>query len=206
MDRDVLRKRIASVAYNVIFGAKLHFATYDIVGKVPTLFGIATTSFGIYTFAFPNKFTQFVSFVFIVLGLCVWHLNSYTKDRDRYAERGSKLTGMFNNLRALTEKLATAKADEIYQIEAKLNQLDEEFQSLALHQHVTIISNLFAHYKLFFESHSQSDWLVSELNLTFFRDKIPGTLKLLLLLLLLMAVYCVVANLGTLNFLNLSCL
>lgn len=206
MNKTILKNRIASVAYNVIFGAKLHFATYDIVGKVPVIFGITTTSFGIYTLAYPDQFTRLISFIFIVLGLCVWHLNAYTKTRDEYAERGSELTKMFNQLRSLSEKVDGASEGDLVKVEEKLNEIDEQYQSLSLNQQVTIFSNLFAHYKLFFESQSQSNWLVKELNLTFFRDKIPATLKFLMFIGLVVVLFCFLVSSNFLGSLGLSCL
>lgn len=48
MNRDELLKYITDTAYNVGFGAKKHFATYDIVGKMPGF--IAFTSISIVSY------------------------------------------------------------------------------------------------------------------------------------------------------------
>ena len=37
MDKNDLLKQIAEASYNIGYGAKKHFATYDIVEKVPNI-------------------------------------------------------------------------------------------------------------------------------------------------------------------------
>ena len=49
MDKNDLLKHIAETGYNVGFGAKLHFATYDIVDKTPGLIGFISTAVGIFS-------------------------------------------------------------------------------------------------------------------------------------------------------------
>ena len=48
------------------------------------------------------------------------------------------------------------------------------------------LSDWVAHYKFFFQY--QSDWVVKELNLKFFKDKIPSSFKLILLIFI---VFCI---------------
>ncbi|MDD2815100.1 MAG: hypothetical protein PHP00_05095 [Thiotrichaceae bacterium] len=45
---DLLIKSIADTGYNVGFGAKKHFATYDIVEKMPGFINFISIVFGIY--------------------------------------------------------------------------------------------------------------------------------------------------------------
>lgn len=52
MDKDGLLKSIAEMGYNVGFGAKKHFATYDIVQKVPGAIGFVSMAIGIFALIF----------------------------------------------------------------------------------------------------------------------------------------------------------
>ena len=49
MKRDDLLKCIADTGYNVGFGAKKHFATYDLVEKSPGWISFLSIAFGIYS-------------------------------------------------------------------------------------------------------------------------------------------------------------
>ena len=48
MDRAGLLKAIANTGYNVGFGAKKHFATFDLVEKVPGWIGFISSAVGIF--------------------------------------------------------------------------------------------------------------------------------------------------------------
>ena len=69
MTKQDLLKNIADTAYNVGFGAKKHFATYDITAKVPGFIGFVSTAVGVFGLVFDLLSTKTLSAAFIVLGI-----------------------------------------------------------------------------------------------------------------------------------------
>lgn len=49
MNNDDLLRHIAETAYNVGYGAKMHFSTYDIVDKTPGLISFFSMAFGVFS-------------------------------------------------------------------------------------------------------------------------------------------------------------
>ena len=54
MDKGALLKELATNGYNVGFGAKKHFATYDIVEKIPVTISVITFMVGLGQLAYPD--------------------------------------------------------------------------------------------------------------------------------------------------------
>ena len=61
MNRSDFLKCIAETGYNVGFGAKKHFATYDLVEKSPGWISFISIAFGIYSLAFKELSTSFLT-------------------------------------------------------------------------------------------------------------------------------------------------
>src|ERR1035437_3257855 len=101
MTKQDLLKRIADTAYNVGFGAKKHFATYDITAKVPGFIGFVSTAVGVFGLVFDLLSTKTLSAAFIVLGIMGISITLYDHKKEKYAEAGTKLTQIFNRLKAL---------------------------------------------------------------------------------------------------------
>ena len=77
MKRDDLLKCIADTGYNVGFGAKKHFATYDLVEKSPGWISFLSIAFGIYSLAFKELSTSFLSASFTILGVVSLYVSMY---------------------------------------------------------------------------------------------------------------------------------
>ena len=181
MENKTLMRRSAEIAYNMYYGAKRHFSSYEIVETVPTYFGIITTGIGVLQLAYPsNEWATFISVVIIIVGFAIWHLNSYSHDKDKYQEIGKVLTKNYYEVRSIYEQAKSAQPAELLSLEEKLKTLNEELQTKSIYKQVWG-SGVFAHYKLFGES--QVQWFVNELQLTFWKDKFPASLKALLLFL-----------------------
>lgn len=76
MDKKIFLKSVAEHGYNVYFGAKKHFATYDIVEKVPGWIAFITLCIGIWqiytsTFAFNKEISLLIIFVSIAALLSI---------------------------------------------------------------------------------------------------------------------------------------
>ena len=192
MENKTLMRRSAEIGYNMYFGAKRHFSSYEIVETVPTYFGIITTGIGVYQLAYPStEWTTIVSVTTIVVGFAIWHLNSYSHDKDKFQEIGKELTKNYYEVRSIYEKAKNASPSDLVRLEEDLKNLNSNLQSKSIYKQVWG-SGVFAHYKFFGES--QVQWLVDELQLTFWKDKFPASLKALLLFLFSLLIIWLIFN------------
>lgn len=190
--RESLRKKSARIGYNVGFGSRRHFATYEIIEKVPTYFGVVTFGFGIVFLKYPNTaVSDFIAVLTSIIGGAIVYLNFYANEKDNYEKIGKKLNALYNRTCSIHEKSKTCTKSELLSFDSELDIINDELQSLSIHNQV-FFSNELAHFKLFGES--QSGWFVEELKLTFWKDKIPAIWR----------VYAVVVIIITLIFLITS--
>ncbi|MCQ4143170.1 MULTISPECIES: SLATT domain-containing protein [Vogesella] len=169
MNKDDLLKHIAQTAYNVGFGAKKNFATYDIVAKMPGLIGFISLVFGIYALIFEALNAKFFSATFIILGVIGMYITVYDPKKSEYANAGKHLTKLFNALKILHGKVR-AEQGPLDAYVAELDQLEKEYNNTSMH-HQIMFSNWYAHYKFFWEH--QIDWIDDHLKFKLLRDKIP---------------------------------
>lgn len=185
MNKDDLLKHIAQTAYNVGFGAKKNFATYDIVAKMPGLISFISLAFGVYALVFEALNAKFFSATFIILGVVGMYITFYDAKKGEYASTGVQLTKLFNALKILYGKVKAEKgALDTYITE--LEYLENEYNNISMH-HQIMFSNWYAHYKFFWEH--QIDWVDEQLNFRFFRDKIPLTLMFFVAGLFMVAIF-----------------
>jgi hypothetical protein len=170
MTKPDLLKHIADTAYNVGFGAKKHFATYDITDKVPAVIGFASTAIGIFSLFVDWLATKFFTAAFIVLGVLGITIALYDHEKDKYAEVGQKLTQMFNKLKALYFNVKAASDSELHELEGQLASIEEEYAKTGISDQI-LFSGWFAHYKFFWEH--QIDWIDEQKHFKFFQDKLP---------------------------------
>ena len=69
MKKSDFLKSIAEKGYDVGFGAKKHFATYDIIEKAPGWIGFSSMAFSICALAIKSLSTELTSVTFILLGI-----------------------------------------------------------------------------------------------------------------------------------------
>lgn len=192
MERHTLRKKSARLGYNLGYGAKRHFATHDIVGKVPAYFGVVTFAFGIIFLKYPNTLmSDIVSMLTSALGFAIFYLNFYTNDLSLYEEIGKKINIFYHNSLSIFEKAESCPENELDGLAKELDLINDEFQKISIYKQV-FLSNELAHFKLFGES--QSEWFVKELKLGFWKDKIPALWRIYALILLLIIVTFLACN------------
>jgi SMODS and SLOG-associating 2TM effector domain 6 len=180
MERKELLKNIAETAYNVGFGAKKHFATFDIVDKTPGLIGFFSTAFGTYALVFDELSTKFLSASFVVIGVMSIYISFYDSKKDAYEEAGICLTKLLNELRKLYS--CTKHADdinELSQYEIELKNIENQYYESSISKQI-LFSDWFAHYKFFWQL--QIDWIDEQKQFKLFRDKIPLTFSVSVLL------------------------
>lgn len=174
MKKDELLKAIAETGYNVGFGAKKHFATYDIVQKTPGFISFFSMAFGIYALAFDGLSTKFLSASFIILGIVGLYISLYDSNKLEYEKSGIALTKLYNEIGTLYRKAKSADENEITELGKQLSALQAEYYSLCQSKQI-MFSDWYAHYKFFWQH--QIDWVNEQKQFRFFRDKIPLTLS-----------------------------
>lgn len=174
MTRDELLKCIAETGYNVGFGAKKHFATYDIVDKAPGFISFFSLAFGIYALVFDDLSTKFLSASFLVLGIIGLYISLYDHKKIDYEVSGIKLTKIYNALAKLYRSTKNTNEEDIENLATQLSTLEDEYYSSCQSKQI-LFSDWYAHYKFFWQH--QIDWVDEQKKFKLLRDKIPLTLS-----------------------------
>lgn len=173
---DLLRS-MAETGYNVGFGAKKHFATYDIVEKMPGWIGFFSTAFGIYALVFDQLSGKFLAATLSIIGICSFYITQYDRDKSQYDQAGAKLTKIYNNLRDNYRTLKSFEGDDIGPYFDRFKELEAEYYETNISKQI-LFSDWYAHYKFFWQH--QIDWIDEQKSFRFFRDKVPLSLILTL--------------------------
>ena len=186
MNRSDFLKCIAETGYNVGFGAKKHFATYDLVEKSPGWISFISIAFGIYSLAFKELSTSFLSASFTVLGVVGLYVSMYDAKKSDYEKAGVELTKIYNQLRALYYSVQSkSDSDDLTNLISEYQQLESQYYSVGLSKQI-LLSDWYAHYKFFWQH--QIEWVDEQKNFSFFRDKVPLSFYMFLVVLIVMAI------------------
>ena len=186
MNRSDFLKCIAETGYNVGFGAKKHFATYDLVEKSPGWISFLSIAFGIYSLAFKELSTSFLSASFTVLGVVGLYVSMYDAKKSDYEKAGVELTKIYNQLRALYYSVQSkSDSDDLTNLISEYQQLESQYYSVGLSKQI-LFSDWYAHYKFFWQH--QIEWVDEQKNFSFFRDKVPLSFYMFLVVLIVMAI------------------
>ena len=150
MDKDSLLKSIAETGYNVGFGAKKHFATYDIVENVPGLIGFVSIAVGILSLVFDPLSAKLPSACLTIAGVLALYINFFDHCKGDYEKEGRALTVLFNRLRDLYRQVQ-AGADVIAS-HADLKAIETDYYASGLTKQI-VGSDWYAHYKFFAQMH-----------------------------------------------------
>lgn len=171
MNKKELLLLIAVAGYDVGFGAKKHFATYDIIEKAPGWIGFISLVGGIYSLFVSSMTNAHVSAAFVVFGVIALYVGMYGAEKQRYEEAGKALTAAFHKLHALYR---TAKSlPESSDFAPYFRQVDEirgDVLAKCVSKQI-FLSDWYAHYKFFWQM--QIDWIDEVRSFRLFRDKIP---------------------------------
>ncbi|MGX1460795.1 SLATT domain-containing protein (plasmid) [Bacillus wiedmannii] len=174
MNKDALLKELATNGYNVGFGAKKHFATYDIVEKIPVIISIITFMVGLGQLAYPDApYAQLISLILVIISAFAFYISPYSQDKEKYEKAGIKTTQLFNQLRALYLKVQTSSVDNFQEEETQMREIMNEFYAVSMSKQI-YGSDWFAHYKFFFQM--QIDWIDEQKKFKWYKDKIPKSL------------------------------
>lgn len=183
MNRNELLRYIADTAYNVGFGAKKHFATYDIVGKMPGFIAFTSISIGVLSLAIDTLTIKHVSATLVVLGIIGLYISFYDIKKDEYGDVGVKLTRLFNDLKNLYFDVKNTQDENIETYREKIANIENQYYSISISKQI-LFSDWYAHYKFFWQH--QIDWIDEQKKFKLLRDKLPLTFSLFVLLLLVL--------------------
>lgn len=171
MNKQELLKYIAIAGYDVGFGAKKHFATFDIIEKGPGWLGFVSLVGGIYGLFVPFWSLTHVSAVFVIFGVVSLYIGMYGAEKQGYEECGKKLTQGFHDLHALyrTVKSMSEDADMSAQVQ-QAQKIRADMLACCISKQI-FLSDWYAHFKFFWQA--QIDWIDEARPFSFFRDKIP---------------------------------
>jgi len=191
MKKESLLNLIARKGYDVFYAANLNFATYDIVTKLPSIISFMTIAIGILGLVFDSFRVIGVSVSILILGILRLYVEKFSTNIDDYCQRGVSNTEMLNQLKDLYVKVKDSTQDSFGDEEQSFMSIEKSFNDTSNPKQI-LFANWFAHYKMFIEK--DHSWMDEQIHFRFWRDKIPGSLKLLLFISLIICVILLVVN------------
>jgi hypothetical protein len=171
MKKEDLLRMVAESGYNVGFGAKLHFATLDIVEKAPGWVNVIGFVVGVYSLIFPALALAGVSATLVTASSLTLYINFYNSDKEKYDKAGTALTRAYHALRQLYAEVKAQpdSADMSAFAQRRMGIVDGAL-GVSLSKQI-FLAPWYAHVKFFWEH--QVGWVNEELQLNFWRDKVP---------------------------------
>ena len=196
MNKKSLLKEIAFNGYNVGFGAKKNFASYDILIKLPSWVGFISLSIGVLQLGYDSLGgNKELSAFLIIISVAIMYLNCFNAKIDDFNEEGIRLTKIFNSLRLLYFKVKDSDNEDYNTESNELSEILNEYYSKSITKQV-FMSQWYAHYKFFYEM--QIDWVDEQLNFKFIKDKVPASIKIIvsttIIVILIYAIYEYIRN------------
>ena len=173
MDKAGFLRTIAETGYNVGFGAKKTFATFDIVEKGPGWIGLISFVVGLFGLVYEVLATKVPSAILLTAGVAALYISFY-KSRD-YEDVGIKLIQLFNRLRDLYREVDGGA--DLAASQAKRAQIEADFYGVTISKQI-FLSDWYAHYKFF--AQTQIDWIDEQLEFKLWKDMIPLSGKILI--------------------------
>lgn len=189
MNRQDLLKSIADTAYNVGFGAKKHFATYDIVEKIPGLIGFISMAIGIFALYIDSLSSKTVSALLAVFGVIGMYISMYNSEKKQYEEKGILLTQLFNELKTLYYRVKASNENDLSQEQQELQSIESRYYANAITKQI-MFSDWYAHMKFFWQH--QIDWIDEQKHFSFWRDKIPFSAYVAFGVIVIIGVVCII--------------
>lgn len=196
MNKESLLKEIATNGYNVGFGAKKNFASYDILIKLPSWVGFISLTIGILQLGYDSLGgNKELSGFLIIISVAIMYLNCFNAKIDDFNEEGTRLTNHFNSLRFLYLKVKDSDKESYNEESNELQEIIKECNSKSITKQV-FMSQWYAHYKFFYEM--QIDWVDEQLKFKFIKDKVPASIKIIvsitIIVILIYAIYEYIRN------------
>ncbi|WP_313636495.1 SLATT domain-containing protein [Empedobacter sp.] len=182
MNNDKLKNYIAKTAYNIGFGAKKNFASFDIVNNLNEYISILSMIIGVLALVFEIFNAKIISATLLIFGIIGLYINKFDKGVEEYEKYGVLYLKLYNQLHLLYNEVDASDDILRKEILEEVKHIEEEFYNNNISKQV-YFSDLLAHFKFYYQF--QTEWIVKELNLTFWKDKIPNNLKVIIILFLI---------------------
>jgi hypothetical protein len=170
MDKDRLLKAIAEKGYDVVFGVKKTFATYDIVSKGPGWIGFISSAVGVFALIYDPLSAKFPSAILVIAGIASLYLSFYRAEE--YEKAANAQLVLYNKLKSLYRSVQSGM--DVVAAKAEYDAIEASYYSVTVGKQV-FLSGWYAHYKLFAES--QTDWMDEQLHFTW-KDKWPVSARI----------------------------
>lgn len=174
MTEQTIKKQVAREYYNVLYGAKLHFASLDICEKLPTVISVVSLSFGVLGLAFAEFNSKSLAALLLIIGIIGIILKPRELQKERYEAIGVSLTNVSKKLEDVYCQIDEQDTDSVDKARTDLRTIQEEHRSIGTLPPV-MLSSWYAHYKVF--SEHNSNWMCTELALGW-KDKVPLSLRM----------------------------
>jgi hypothetical protein len=179
MNKTALLKELAENGYNIGFGAKKNFATYDIVNKLPGIISLVGLLIGVGQLAYPSyKYSTGIPTLLIMASIIALTMSSYNSEKERYKNAGVEMTTLFNQLRVLYYKVQSSSEQEFTTEVEEMERIKARFYEITISQQI-FGADWYAHYKFF--SQHQIDWVNDQKQFKFFKDKLPKSLLIFII-------------------------
>lgn len=184
MTQSEMLKIIARHGYNVGFGAKKNFATYDLICKGSGWISFISLAIGVFALFIPQLATNVISAILIIFGVVTMYIQFYDSEKKNYEESGIKQTKIFNELEVVYRNVKSTNDFDYTSTQKIVDEIMDRFYGTVISKQI-FGSNWYAHYKFFCEF--EKDWVEDELGLKL-KDKIPLSLCFFTLLLIILAI------------------
>lgn len=101
MTQSEMLKLIARHGYNVGFGAKKNFATYDLICKASGWISFISLAVGVFALFIPELATNVISAILIIFGVATMYIQFYDSEKQSYESAGIEQTKIFNELEVI---------------------------------------------------------------------------------------------------------
>lgn len=199
MKKDDLLLTIANKAYNIGFGAQIHFASFNIYSKVPRILSLLTVLAGVIQLLtiFRNNTTDnckdLVSASLIFIGILSLLLVTGGKDKEQYNQVGKKLTLFYNELHAMYNEIKFSDENaDLTSYKNRVENIENTFQEIAIsYQAMFPFIHIYTNLRFFFGG-VQTDWIDEQLHFSA-KDKFPflHPEAIILYLIIIGLIYCI---------------
>lgn len=180
MDRGRLLKLIAEKGYDVLFGVKKTFATYDIVSKGPGWIGFLSLAVGVFALIYDPLSAKLPSAILVIAGIASLYISFY--NAEEYERSANDQLSVYNRLKALY--LSVQSGADPATAKAEYDTIDAHYYTTTMSKQI-FLSGWYAHYKLFAET--QIDWMEEQKQFTW-KDKWPVSARVMMVLMAAAAV------------------
>lgn len=180
MDKDRLLRLIAEKGYDVLFGVKKTFATYDIVSKGPGWIGFVSLAIGVFALIYDPLSAKLPSAILVIAGIASLYVSFYRAEE--YERSANNQLSVYNKLKLLY--LSVQSGSDPISAKSEYDAIDAHYYTTTMSKQI-FLSGWYAHYKLFAET--QIDWMEEQKQFTW-KDKWPVSARITIVVVAVAAV------------------